>query len=171
MTMIRAPFRNLNRSILRFCRGRDGAILVEFGLVMPLMLLLLMVMFESGRMVRNHQLAIAGVRDASRYLARIAPVDICITGGSVTGYTTQLTNIVTQDITGTGLFPGYVTVNSVTPSIACIPGTYRVDPAPIATVTANLSIEFPFSGIMSYFGSSLPTVTTTVTDQAKVFGQ
>ena len=114
--------------------------------------------------------AIEGVRDAGRYLARIAPVDIC-PSGSVAGYATKLRDIIEDDIGGNGLFPPLVTVNSVTPSVACVPGSYRTDPAPIATVSASLTISFPLGSIFGLFGVALTSVTTTVADSARIYGQ
>ena len=145
--------------------------LVEFALVFPVMLLFFAVIVESSRLMWSYQMAIEGVRDAGRYLARIAPVDICQTGGSVAGYTTSLRDIVEDDIGGDGLFPPLVTVNSVTPSVACVPGSYRTDPAPVATVSASLTITFPLGSIFGLFGSALTSVTTTVTDSARIYGQ
>lgn len=168
-----ASFKNnpLRRWAKGFAKGEGGAILVEFALVMPLMLLLLAVMFESGRLMWTYQMVNAGVRDAGRYLARTAPIDICISGGSVAGYAAKMKEIVEEDISGTGLFPVHVTINSVTPSISCISGTYRTNPAPVGIVTASMTIEFPFSGIMALFGGTLGTTTTLVTDQSRVYGQ
>lgn len=161
----------LPKRLAGFAGRSDGAVVVEFGMVMPFMLLVLAVMFESGRMMWSYQVAIAGVRDASRYLARIAPVDICQTGGSFSGYTTKLTEIVEEDLSGNNLFPSHVTINSVTPSYSCIVGTYRVNPAPVGTVTASMTIDFPFSGIMAMFGGTMGTTTATIADQARIFGQ
>lgn len=157
--------------VTRFRRDETGAILVEFGIVMPFMILMLAVIFESGRMLWSYQVTVAGVRDAARYLARIAPIDICLNGGNLNGYTTTLMDIVEKDASQNSLFPTYVSITSVTPSLTCVVGTYRVNPAPVGTVTANLTIEFPFSGIMSYFGGGLSTINATVSDQSRIFGQ
>ena len=169
------PMRTLRRrpcsGLRRLARSEDGAILVEFALVFPIMLLFFAVIVESSRLLWSYQIAIEGVRDAGRYLARIAPVDICLTGGSVAGYTTALRDIVEDDIAGDGLFPPLVTLNSVTPSVSCVPGSYRTDPAPIATVSASLTITFPLGGIFGLFGSALISITTTVTDSARIYGQ
>ena len=64
-----------------------------------------------------------------------------------------------------------VTVNSVTPSVSCVSGSYRTDPAPVATVSANLTITFPLGSIFGLFGASLTSVTTTVSDSARIYGQ
>lgn len=157
--------------IRRLARDEDGAALVEFALVFPVMLLFFAVTIEAARMMWSYQMAIEGVRDAGRYLARTAPVDICESGGSVAGYAGQLREIVEEDIEGNLLFPSLITVGSVTPSVACVSGTYRTDPAPVATVSAELTLEFPFGGIFGLFGDALSSVTTTVTDTARIYGQ
>lgn len=157
--------------ILRcFGRRQDGAALVEFGILLPVLLLLFAVTIESARTFWAYQATISGVRDATRYLARIAPLNICTSGGSLNGFAGQVTAIVEQNAAGTSFFPASITVNSVTPSHSCVAGTYRVSPAPVATVTANITIAFPFSGIFTLNGGTLTTKTTTVTDQARIFG-
>jgi hypothetical protein len=49
-------------------------------------------------------------------------------------------------------------------------GTYRVSPAPVAQVTANVTITFPFAGIFALVGGSLGQITTDVTDSSRIFG-
>ncbi|MGB8621604.1 MAG: TadE family protein [Paracoccaceae bacterium] len=169
--MARSPAYAKKAKPVSFWRDERGAILVEFGLVLPVMLLFFAIMVEGGRMMWSYQAAISGVRDAGRYLARTAPVDICLTGGSLAGYGPALTDIVGRSIGGNELFPAYVTLNSVTPGLACLSGNYRVNPAPISTVSASMTIDFPFAGIMSLFGSGMSSVTTTVSDESRVFGQ
>ncbi len=154
----------------RFWRDEQGAALVEFAIVLPMMLLVFAVIIEGSRLMIAFQSAIGGVRDATRYLARVVPTDICATGGSVTGYAGQLQTIVGQSTTGGAIFPTSVTVNSVTPSLACVVGTYRISPAPVATVTANISITVPFAGIFTLNGGTLAPITTNVSDSARVFG-
>jgi Flp pilus assembly protein TadG len=161
---------NLLRQITRFRRADDGVALVEFAVVLPMMILVFAVIIEGSRLMLAYQAAIAGVRDAARYLARVVPSDVCATGGSVSGYATTLRTIVATSTSGTSVLPTSVTVNSVTPTLACVAGTYRVSPAPVATVTASITVAYPFAGVWGLFGASLPTKTTTVTDRARVFG-
>jgi Flp pilus assembly protein TadG len=156
--------------VVDFLRQDCGAALVEFAILLPMLLLVFAVMIEGGRLMWSYQTTVAGVRDAARYLARVASSDICITGAGVSSYTGDLENIVRNSVSGDAIFPSGITVNSVTPSISCIAGTYRVSPAPIAQVTASLTITFPFASVFSLAGQSLGTITTTVTDQSKVFG-
>lgn len=162
--------RNSRRCKNAFARDERGAALVEFAIILPMMLLLFAVIIEGSRMMISFQAAISGVRDATRYLSRVAPVDICSSGGSVAGYSTQLQTIVSQGISGNSVFPTAVTVNFVTPSFSCVAGTYRVSPAGVAQVTANVTITFPFAGLFPLTGGNLPQITTNVTDAARIFG-
>ncbi len=144
--------------------------LVEFALILPLMLLVFAVIVEGTRMLNSYQMAVEGVREAGRYLARTAPIDVCLSGGNLSGYSAKLKTLVEQDINGNAIMPAQITVNSVTPTHVCVAGSYRTNPAPVAVVTANMTIQFPFGSIFSLFGSSLTSVTTNVTDRARIFG-
>lgn len=169
----RANILDLRSRLRAFARAEQGAALVEFAMVLPMMLLVFAVIIEGSRMMYAYQSAIGGVRDATRYLARVASGNICATGGSVTGHTAKLMSIVGQSTTGRAFLPGAVTVQSVTPALACVgvSGTYRVSPAPVVTVSAVLRIDFPFGNLLSVFGGQAATsITTTVSDSAKVFG-
>jgi len=164
-------FKSLLKTARRFNARENGAILVEFALVLPLMLLFFAVMVESARLFWTYQTAISGVRDAGRYLAKIAPVDICLNGGNLTSYNPTLKNIVENDISGGSLLVPLVSLNSVTTSLTCVAGTYRISPAPVATVTANVTVQFPFGAVFGLFGNSFTSVTTNISDQVRVFGQ
>ena len=144
---------------------------MEFALILPVFLLILAAAIVSGHMFWAYQSAIVGVRDAGRYLARVAPIDICLTGGSLAGYNATLKNIVEKDISGASIFPSSVTINSVTASLTCNAGTYRTNPAPVATVTANMTINLPMASAFSLFGNTLPPITTSFSDQSRIFGQ
>ncbi|MFZ1725987.1 MAG: TadE/TadG family type IV pilus assembly protein [Albidovulum sp.] len=154
----------------RFFRDEEGAALVEFAIALPMMLLIFGFIVEGSRLMLSFQSAISGVRDATRFLSRVVPSDICVSGGNLAGYSAQLVTIVGQSVGGSSVFPSFVSVNSVTPSLACVVGTYRMNPAPVAQVTANVTVNFPFSGVFSFFGGGLPAITTDVTDSSRVFG-
>jgi Flp pilus assembly protein TadG len=157
-------------ALRRFLRDDDGVALIEFAVVLPMMMLVFAVIIEGSRMMLSYESAINGVRDAARYLARTAPHDVCATGGSLASYSTRLQTLVTQGVSAGSVFPSSVTIDSVTPSYRCVTGTYRGGTVPVAQVTAVITITFPFSGLFTLVGGDLPTLTTSVTDQARVFG-
>jgi hypothetical protein len=154
----------------RFKRDTNGAAMVEFAIALPMLLLVFAITIEGSRLLWSYQAAISGVRDATRYLARIAPLDICDTGGSVAGYDDLLTTVVGKRLAGGDIFPTGVTLVNVTPSLRCVVGTYRVSPAPVARVTADVQIDFPFGSIFGLVGASLSPLTTQVSDESRVFG-
>jgi Flp pilus assembly protein TadG len=158
------------RAFSRFARSDDGVALVEFAIVLPMMLVVFAVIIEGSRLLLAYNSTIAGVRDATRYLSRVLPSNLCVTGGSISSHTSRLTTIVGQSMSGPSVLPSAVTLNSVTPSYACVTGTYRVNPAPVASVSASITVTYPFSGIFGLLGGSVPNVTTTVRDSAKVIG-
>jgi Flp pilus assembly protein TadG len=176
MGMAHLPRIALRHPICRRCRQfwrrDDGAALVEFAVTLPLILILAFLSVESMRLFWSYQAVIAGVRDATRYLARVAPADLCTSGGNVTGYATQLKGIVETTISGAALFPAGVTVTSLTSTHTCITSLgLRQASVPVATVSANVSITMPFSQVLRVIGGTPATViNTTVRDQARVYG-
>ena len=162
----------LRRTLRAFWRREDGAALVEFAVSLPLILMMAFLTIESMRLFWSYQAAIAGVRDATRYLARIAPADICTSGGSVASYATQLETIVETTISGGALFPAGVSVTSLTPSLACVTSLgLRQASVPVASVRATLTITMPFSQVLRVIGvTPAATITTNVQDQARVYG-
>jgi Flp pilus assembly protein TadG len=153
-----------------FLRDEDGAQLLEFAIVLPLMLLLFGVIVEGGRMMWSYQTVVSGVRDASRYLARVAPRDICTTGGSVAGYAAQLETIVTRASDGTSVLPDRVRVAGVSATLSCPAGTFRSNAAPLVTVSADVEVTFPFARLFGFAGGTRPDLVTSVSDQNRVYG-
>lgn len=156
--------------LLRLLRDDEGVAMIEFAVVLPMMLVVFSVIIEGSRIMLSYESAITGVRDATRYLARTAPFDVCTSGESVAGYSSKLKALVTQGVSPEPMFPSAVTIEAVTPSYRCMTGAYRGGSVPVAQVTAVITISFPFSGIFTLVGGNVPTLTTSVTDQARIFG-
>ena len=163
-------------AIKRFGHDQRGAVLVEFAISLPIMILFFAIMIETARTFWSYQLAISGVRDATRYMSRVLPLDSCTSLGTgvVVGQIGSVTAIVTDDVgnaSTTTVFPTSITVNSVTPSLTCdTSGTYRNGDVPIVSVTANLTVRFPFAFAWQWFGENLATGTAVISDQARVYG-
>lgn len=156
-----------------FSRDESGAALVEFAILLPMLLLLFAVIFDGGRMMWSYQTAISGVRDATRYLARTAPRDMCqagYSGPAISTFAPAMMTIVDRSIQGNTLFPGGITINSVTPSLICVTGAYNHSPVAVGQVQADMTIGFFFNGLFTFVGQSQALVTTTVTDQGRIYG-
>ena len=160
----------LPERLTRFRRNQSGAALVEFALALPLTLAIFGAIIESGRMFWTYQAAVAGVRDAARYVARVASTDSCDVSADFADYADRAEDIVTQTITDKNFFPNRMSITEVSPELLCIEGDFRIDPMPVAQVTAKLSLELPFGFLFDFTGSPFGTITTSVTDQSRVFG-
>lgn len=167
--------RHINK---RFARDDEGAVLVEFAIVFPMMILFLAIVLDFGTTFYSYQQTISGVRDASRYLGRAAPITSC------PGWTAQdltmkskLTSIVNQDIEATSstIFPKRVSVTNVFYSINCIEDAvsqdlYAEDMVMVGRVTAVIEIDFPLGGVFGLFGSDIPGIRTRVSDEMRIYG-
>lgn len=159
----------------RLRRDERGLALVELAIGMPLLLLVLGVTIEGGRMFYSYQAVIQGVRDASRYVGRVVPSNLCSTGGTIGSFVsdTTLRQLIQRNANSSSGFPPAITVTGVNLESRCegVIGEYRVSPAPIAEVTATLEIQFPFSGIVRFAtGNPAATITTTISDESRIFG-
>ncbi len=162
--------------ILRFRRNQSGAALVEFAISLPLILIVAFGIIESMRLLWSFQAAVAGVRDATRYVARAAPDDICATSGTTQNWDPQLSrslfNIVNTSITGAAIFPAGITLERVTVDLGCLPNPdLRQTIVPVATVTADLTMQFPFSAVFRLAGGNgWGTINTSVVEEARIYG-
>jgi hypothetical protein len=169
----RSNRRTITRPAKRFLGCERGAVLVEFAMVLPMMLIFFAIIIEGARLMWSYQTAIEGVRDATRYLARVTPANICATSGSVTGWSGKLTQIVSTTISDQSVqsvFPKDVSVISVTPSYSCNAGDFRNSPVAIGQVSAQIQIDFPFASLFRLVGSSPDRLQTTLTDQSRIYG-
>ena len=155
--------------IERFLRRDRGAALTEFAMILPLSLLLFATIVESTRMLWAYQATAAGVREATRYVARVAPKDIC-PGGSLGAYEGDALAIVAQSSQGAPIFTGGIRIVSVQGRLLCDHGAWHGGPAGIAEITATLEVTFPFGGIFGLVGGGAPTLTAILSDQSRIFG-
>jgi len=104
------------RNPLRFIKDRDGAAVVEFALLAPLLIFLMCGMAEFANAMRQYHVMEKGVRDAGRYLARV-PMTGCTVSGTATTAAQNLA-ITGRTSGGTALLPNWTNVSSVAVSVA-----------------------------------------------------
>lgn len=165
------------RSLLHhFRRSEDGTALVEFAVSLPLILIVAYGTIDSMRLFWSYQAAVAGVRDAARYVARVAPDDICTSGASLAadlaGRGVDPAGIIDSTIDDGALYTGGVTISDVSATLTCVDSLgLRQASVPVVRVSADLSVVMPFTGIFRIVGrEGLGTLTTTVIEDARVFG-
>lgn len=158
--------------IRTFRQAEHGAALVEFGLSLPLILVVSYGLIDSMRLFWSYQATIAGVRDATRYLARMAPGDICDSGPAIATFEPRLLAIVDSTIGGDGITPPGISITGLSATLDCVNGLNLRQPVvPVATVTADLRMEMPFTGVLTLIGGAgWGTITTAVQEQARVHG-
>ena len=143
------------RLLPRFFKAREGAALVEFTLVAPLLILLMCGMAEFSNAMRQYHVMEKGVRDAGRYLARV-PMSGCTISGAATTEAKNLA-ITGRISSGAALLPNWTDPATVTVSVSdCFNnagGAYRGHAViPIIQVTANA--PYQDVGMLSIIGVS-----------------
>ena len=170
-----------SRFLRRLRKREDGAALVEFALILPPFLLAFFVIVEFSRLFFSYQAAVQGVRDATRYMARITAEDVCGGVASAPEFGTPETgtngdiyypiifrNMRTEVDT---LLPEGVVLNRVRTRVNCIAGAYRDPVVPVAELEAQFTITFPLVGILELNGQPvLDPIVHTVSDESRIYG-
>ena len=164
--------RRMTRKLLVFRSDTSGAAMVEFAIALPLLLLMVAVVIEASRLTWTHQAAAAGVRDAVRYIARLAPQDICSGTAAIGDFDDDATDIVTLRMGNADeqILPGGVTVVDVVADLQCMEVDYSTDDVPVVGVRVQLQIDFPFGGAFALLGRPLDPLTTIIGDESRVYG-
>ena len=157
--------------IARFAKDQSGAAFIEFGIMLPMLLLLFGVAVEGTRTFWSYQTTLTGVREAARYLSRAVDANICATGGSTTAWDPTLGAIVRESLSGEALIPSGVSVGQVSSTLTCTASGFRGGLVGVATVTASLSISLPFSGLFTQSGENKAGLSTSISDSARVLGR
>ena len=157
----------------RLRRDESGAALVELAISLPLMLIIFATAVEGARLMWSFEAANTGVRDASRYLARSMPLDICSTGiPDLEQLKTDTAERINRQMRDSRWFPSKIPDVTVEITRDCNHvGSYRVSPPPLLEVSARVEVQFPFSSVFSLAGVSLGNVVATVSDKNRVFGR
>ena len=115
----------LVRTLRRFRRDRRGQALVEFALVVPILLLLVLGIIDFGRAWNLHQT----ITDAAREGARQAVISNAVTQDSAVA-------IVAGVIRASGFDPGLATVG--------FPDGFKTGRGEVTTVTIDMPYRFGF---------------------------
>ena len=97
------------QALKKLIGGRDGAALIEFTVLVPLLLALMAGFIEFGMAVQSHHVVQKALRDSTRYLAQVpgfdatTPVDATPCNGAPTGQALIAKNLaIYGNIGGTG---------------------------------------------------------------------
>jgi len=158
--------------IRRFANDRSGAALVEFALALPLIILVSYISVDGLRLMWSYQAATAGVHEATRYLARVAPGDICETGGTLNSFDAALFTMVDGAGGGQSVFGRDAELLGVTTSLRCVADAgLRQPQVPVVTVSADLRMFLPLHLVLSQLaGTDAAVFTARIEEQARVYG-
>jgi hypothetical protein len=155
--------RNEPRTLGQLHRAEDGVATVEFSIVFFFILVPLFIgIAVFGWALWQHQAATKGVRDATRYLTRVAdPLALDAQA--------QATSLLAYGELDGGAPPAGWSLAVTTASPG---GTFRREPL-IVTVTATVdlgAVPNSLAGLLGVLGLG-PGLTLTVTDQARHYGE
>jgi Flp pilus assembly protein TadG len=158
----------LMRAIGSFCRDREGSVLVEATIVMPVLFMLSFGIFEFSWYFYNQHMAFTGVRDAARYLARGSGSEAANPCDGATQIA-NAKNLATTGMTsgGTALVSGWTTA-AVSVSCTAInnsSATYD-GPTTFYTVTVTTTFADPALGFFASLGLGTPNITITHSERA-----
>ena len=133
------------RSLSCFRRSRDGAALVEFSLLAPVLIMLMCGLSEFANAMRQYHIMEKSVRDAARYLTRVPMTGCAINAGSISA----AQNLALTGVTAGGgayFLPTWDDPSTVTVTVAaCVSNTTRTyrghDDMPVIEVTAHAPYE------------------------------
>lgn len=152
----------------RFLRETRGAALVEFALVLPVLLIFLGVIVEGGRIAWTYQAASGGVRDATRMIARTAPLLPC-PGNDLDALRALAADRVDAAFAAS-VAPERAAITDVAVTMRCVALDGLDARVAVVAVRADVRIDLIFGAVLGFGGADAGPVVTTITDEARVFG-
>jgi Flp pilus assembly protein TadG len=154
----------------RLAADEGGAALAEMAVLVVPFFVFIALMFEGGRLMWSHQIAVKAVRDGTRYLSRVGdPTDGAAQAqASTLARTGRLSG-------GTPLMGSWSDASKVQFQVTNVAntGTYH-GPNPILVVTgqAEVTVDFPFAPVFQFFAPGTPsTITYEVFDEVRHYGE
>ena len=141
-------------------RNDEGSALIEGAILVPVLLVLVLGVFEFSWLIYQQHLISTGIRDGARYIARSAkPRDVTIQGdakklattGAIDGGTARVRGWTTRDV-----HISYAAVHNSVGSNGLTP--FR-GAAAIQIVTVSTTFAVPSLGFFSFLGLKPPALT------------
>jgi Flp pilus assembly protein TadG len=159
------------RSVASVWRDAEGSVLIEATVLTPFLVTLMFGLFEFSWYFHKQQLVESGVRDAARYLARVAPddgTDPCLLTTPV-DFKARAKNIAVTGLAtgGTARVPGWTTGN-VTISCATFNnsgGAYQ-GYSTLYIITATTNFADPALGYFGLLGLTTPNLSASHTERS-----
>ena len=148
------------RSIVSVWKDAEGSVLIEATVLLPLLLTLMLGLFEFSWYFHKQQLVESGVRDAARYLARVAidgtnPCTLTIP----VDFKAQAQNIAVTGLAtgGTARVPGWTAASVILAcnTVANGAATYEGG-STIYLVSASTNFADPAFGYFGFLGLTAP---------------
>ncbi len=169
----------IRHTLTSLIRGDEGAAMVEFTLVAPLIIFLGLGAGEFGRALQHHHVINKGARDAARYLARVPATcgNAGIAAGSVTfgaDETTAKYLAMTgyKDASTNWILPYWNNLSTIVITVDCLDNTalatpfeglYRGD-AYIPSIKVSVAVPYAEVGFLSVLGAGAITFTAQHTE-------
>jgi len=157
----------------RFKGAVSGSALIEFSLLLPILMGLMVGAFEFGRYFQQTHVVNKGVKNAARYLARIENGDLCPSpaGGSFANDTLDARDLAQYgsfDTTGKSLIiPAWDSSSTFTASVTCAPNPetggirdYR-GPAVLPVIQVTTTFTYDDIGMLDFIRPSGLDITAT----------
>ena len=155
----------------RLAADERGAALAEMALLVLPFFVFLALVFEGGRLMWSHQIAVKAVRDGTRYLSRV--LDPTDGAAQDQAGTLARTGRLSGGTPLMGSWSDPTKVRFQVTAVANAGGAYN-GPNPILVVTgqAEVTVNFPFAPVFRFFAPGMPaTITYEVWDEVRHYGE
>ena len=153
-------------------RDQNGAAAAEMALIIPLALALIFTTFEGAYYMICEHRVVKGVRDASRYAARLDLSNYACPGGTFSGSTATVQNLARTGLLsgGSAAVSGWVN-SDVTIAVSCLSGQsgiYAATGGNAPRVSVSTRVVYP--SLMGSMGFTAATIYIGAAAQSPVIG-
>lgn len=149
--------RSWGTRLSRRARGESGQELVEFAIIAPVLVMLLLGIFWFGRAYNTRQTVTRAAREGARFA--IAPT--CLTCGNTLPTDSEVRAVIDSALVASHLDPTTVTNFSIQRGVVLNPGTV---PTTVGTV---IQFDYPFTFHLPFTPLSLSTITLPIRVQMR----